>query len=554
MWLGKKDSPGIQVGARSRESRSSKRSSELSRKKTASGSGSALKNCCLLLLLVSLGLLACWPNVLTAAPISQSTQVSTPASSSKSSGSREMRIRLPNNWEPRSYQIPAWTYLENGGKHAELVWHRRAGKDELCLHRTAVAAYERVGNYWHMLPKQNQARRAIWQAVNPHTGKLRIDEAFPRDIRESTNDHEMLIRFRNGASWQVLGSDNFNSLVGSPPVGCVLSEWPLCDPASWGYLRPILLENGGWAIMNGTPRGRNHAYRTLQGALKEQGHFGQVLRASETGVFTAAQLDAEKRQLIQDYGVDYGESMYAQEYDCSFDAANLGAILGRWLTRAKANGRIHADTVFDADGAPVIISSDIGFRDTASWWFWQPRFDGFGMIKYIGESGLDADEWIEKIKETLTAQDYKLGHIYLPHDAKSKTFYARHSPHERFAKEFGWGKVTIVPMTSVSHRINAARRVIDKCHFDEAQTGEGLDGLVEWAFEYNEETKQFSKEPKHNWASHPADAFSYGAMMVEEMKLPEKPVVKPITDFRFGANMTFNELRDSVARSRRAEA
>ena len=109
-----------------------------------------------------------------------------------------MEINLPaNGWRPRAYQMPAWCYLERGGKHAELVWHRRSGKDDLALHWAATAAFERVGNYWHTLPKANQARKALWEAVNPHTGRRRIEEAFPREIRASTNDHEMLIRFRS---------------------------------------------------------------------------------------------------------------------------------------------------------------------------------------------------------------------------------------------------------------------------------------------------------------------------------------------------------------------
>ena len=76
-----------------------------------------------------------------------------------------MRVRLPNNWTPRPYQIPAWTYLENGGRHAELIWHRRAGKDAICMHWASVAAFERVANYWHMLPQAAQARKAVWDAV-----------------------------------------------------------------------------------------------------------------------------------------------------------------------------------------------------------------------------------------------------------------------------------------------------------------------------------------------------------------------------------------------------
>ena len=94
-----------------------------------------------------------------------------------------MRTRLPNNWKPRDYQLPAWKYLQEGGRHAELLWHRRSGKDDLCLNWAAVAAFQRVAGYWHMLPEYAQARKAIWDAINPHTGKRRIDEAFPKHLR-----------------------------------------------------------------------------------------------------------------------------------------------------------------------------------------------------------------------------------------------------------------------------------------------------------------------------------------------------------------------------------
>ena len=47
------------------------------------------------------------------------------------------------------------------------------------LHHCACAAHERVGNIWYLLPEYSQCRKAIWQAINPHTGKLRLDEAFP---------------------------------------------------------------------------------------------------------------------------------------------------------------------------------------------------------------------------------------------------------------------------------------------------------------------------------------------------------------------------------------
>ena len=94
-----------------------------------------------------------------------------------------MEITLPNQWRPRGYQRRLWNYLEGGGKRAVAVWHRRAGKDEVCLHWAACAALQRVGNYWHMLPEASQARKAIWDAINPHTGRRRIERHQQRASR-----------------------------------------------------------------------------------------------------------------------------------------------------------------------------------------------------------------------------------------------------------------------------------------------------------------------------------------------------------------------------------
>lgn len=155
-------------------------------------------------------------------------------------------VHIPGAWRPRAYQLALWRYLEGGGLRADVAAHRRWGKDEVALNWTAVAALQRQGAYWHLLPEASQGRKAIWDAVNPHTGRRRIDEAFPPELRSQTKDQEMFIRFRNGSTWQVVGSDNYNSLVGSPPAGVVFSEWALAKPDAWTYLRPILAENGGW--------------------------------------------------------------------------------------------------------------------------------------------------------------------------------------------------------------------------------------------------------------------------------------------------------------------
>ena len=169
-----------------------------------------------------------------------------------------MEITRPHNWRPRDYQIPMWRYMEHGGRRSVLLWHRRAGKDDNSLRYLASAAMEKTATYWYLLPKAVQVRRAIWEAVNPHTGKRRVIEAFPDAIVARTRDNEMTLTLANGSSVHFLGADNFDTLVGSPPYGIVFSEYSLTNPLSWAYLKPILEENGGWAIFNFTSVSYTH--------------------------------------------------------------------------------------------------------------------------------------------------------------------------------------------------------------------------------------------------------------------------------------------------------
>jgi len=431
-----------------------------------------------------------------------------------------LRIRLPNSWQPRPYQRPLWDYLERGGKTAVAVWHRRAGKDEVALHRTAVAAHERPGNYWHMLPQYEQARKAIWDAITPHTGLRRIDEAFPHELRKSTDNHGMKITFRCGAIWQVVGSDNFNSLMGSPPIGVIYSEWSLANPMAHGYISPILRENGGWALWIYTARGYNHGYSTFKGAQDNPAAFAQLLTVDDTGVIDKAALDDDLREKIALFGPDGGDALWRQEWWNDWSAANVHAILGAAVERAERAGRI---VDFEPDDAPVYVSCDIGFRDTAAFWFWQPKLGGFDLIDYMQGIGNDADDWIDLLRN----RGHEIAKIGLPHDARVKTFQSKHSTLERFLEAFGVKRVTIIAQSKKQDQINAARRVIERCRFHATKCDEGLHGLRSWSFDWDDEKRIRSREPRHDWASHPSDAYAYGAQWLEEMQAAEPPPPPP---------------------------
>lgn len=171
-----------------------------------------------------------------------------------------------------------------------------------------------------MLPLQTQVRKAIWTAVNPHTGIRRIDEAFPHEIRENTNDTEMFIRFKNGATWQCVGSDGYNNLVGAGVAGVTFSEWALCNPSAWGYIRPMIEENDGWAAFITTPRGRNHAkslYDMAKADMDKGGRwFAEVSSIQDTGALSPEQIKESMAEYIALYGEDLGQAQFEQEYNC----------------------------------------------------------------------------------------------------------------------------------------------------------------------------------------------------------------------------------------------
>ena len=180
-----------------------------------------------------------------------------------------MEVTIPNDWVPRDYQLPFWRYMQSGGKRAALVWNRRAGKDSCSLNWTASDALRNVGLYWHMAPEQNQVRKIVWDGIDKQ-GRRIIDQVFPEAIRAGVNRQDMRIELKNGSIWQCVGSDNYDSLVGANPRGVVFSEYAVGDPAAWDFIRPILLENDGWAIFPYTPRGQNHGEKLFEMAKKSE--------------------------------------------------------------------------------------------------------------------------------------------------------------------------------------------------------------------------------------------------------------------------------------------
>lgn len=209
------------------------------------------------------------------------------------------------------------------------------------------------GAYWHLFPRLVSAKRNIWHGVDPNSHTRFIDQAFPPAWRTYENDNDVFLRAHNGSTWQLGGSDAYDRLMGANVRGVVFSEWSLCDPMAWEYIRPILVENGGWAMFIYTFRGKNHAWQGFKKHVDNADWYAKLLTVADTRrvdgspVVTLEAIDKERRDGMS-------EAMIRQEFYCDPIAARPGAIYGGVMTALvdqKRLGRVAFDPAMPVTAA-----------------------------------------------------------------------------------------------------------------------------------------------------------------------------------------------------------
>lgn len=413
------------------------------------------------------------------------------------------KVTIPHNFTPRDYQLGVWNYMcadDKPGKRAVWVAHRRAGKDKTILNIVITKMLQRVGTYYYLFPTYKQGRQVIWEGIDKDGFKFM--DHIPKGIIKRKNDTTMMVELVNGSIFQVIGTDNYNRIVGTNPVGLALSEFSLQDPMAWNLMRPILAENGGWAIFNFTPRGQNHGYEILQSA-KTNKWYWEVLDAGKTRAIPQAILEQEKVQMKQLTGSD---SLYLQEFFCDFNVPIQGAFYEAQISKAYDEGRI--TTVPYERELPVHTAWDLGVGDSTTIWFYQQLGREIRIIDYLEDNGRGLDYYIKQLQN----KGYVYGDHYAPHDIKVREFGTGKTRME-IARKLGVD-FRLAPQVSVMDGITAARITFDRCYIDENRCAQGLNALKSYHKEFDDKKRIYKERPTHDWSSHGADAFRYLALSV----------------------------------------
>jgi phage terminase large subunit len=396
-------------------------------------------------------------------------------------GRRE--ITLP--YSPRKAFLP---FHNRTHRWACLVAHRRAGKTVAAINdiiRAAFMSRDLMPLFGFVAPYRSQAKSVVWEYLKHYSEPIAAD----------TNESELTVTLLNKSRIRLFGADNADAIRGLGFSGIYMDEFGDFKPSVWGnVIRPALSDRQGWAVFGGTPKGKNQFWEIRQTAqrLKDE-WFLLELPASRSGLLPDGELAAARAQLSKD--------QFDQEYECSFEAAILGAFYGQELREATDQGRI-CQIQYD-DAVPVHTAWDLGYRDDTAIWWYQVMRGEVHIIDYYAVSGAN----IAEIAAVVTGKPYRYGKHYLPHDARAKTLASGgKSVIEQLAEFLGINNMAIVPDLSVQDGIQAVRQMLPITWFDAERCNDGIEALRQYQREYDEDKKAFRQTPRHDWTSHPADA------------------------------------------------
>ena len=400
-----------------------------------------------------------------------------------------------NRFKLRPYQLPIADALINKGyKRIIAILPRRAGKDFVSFNLMIRKALEKIGTYFIVYPTYSQGRKILWDSST--IDGLRFLSFIPPELIESTNATEMKIRLVNGSLIQVVGSDNYDSLVGTNPLGCIFSEYALQDPRGYQFLRPALTANDGWAIFISTPRGKNSLWELWNIAIcNPNDWFAYKLTVDDTQHINIAEIQRE---------IDSGEMSHdlaMQEYWTSFEMGVEGAYYAKYIDKMRIKGQV--GIVPWEPAFKVHVALDIGVRDSTSM-IW---FQTVGQTVRIIDCYEKSKEGLEHYAKVIQQKPYQMGKYIAPHDIAVKEWGSGMTRIEK-AKHLGI-PFTVAPNISIEDGIEAVRSTFSKVWIDEKACAPLIKALENYRQEWDEKRKVYKAQPLHDKHSHFSDAFRY---------------------------------------------
>lgn len=376
-----------------------------------------------------------------------------------------------------------------------------SGKDITAFNLAIRQCLRKKCTVYYIFPTFRQARRVIWDAIM-NDGR-RILDFIPKEAIAAKNEQEMKIRFVNGSFLQLVGSNDYNALMGTNPYAAIFSEYALQDPRAYQFLRPILTANDGWALFISTPRGKNFLWDLYKIAENSPQWYCILQTVLDTKHISLEAIEQERLEGIM------SEDLIQQEYFCSFSMGVEGSYYLKYLDKLNFNGQI--GSVPWQPSYPVHTAWDIGVRDSTSIIFFQVLGNAIHVIDCYENNKEGLEHYIKVIKD----RPYQYGTHIAPHDIRVREFSSGMTRLDK-AQQLGIDFV-ISANLSIMDGIEAVRTVLPRCWFDEAKCKNLIKSLENYRQEYDHKRKVYQNRPLHDIHSHNADAMRYLAVNVSNL-------------------------------------
>jgi hypothetical protein len=227
--------------------------------------------------------------------------------------------------------------------------------------------------------------------------------------------------------------------------------------------------------------------------------FAALHKASETGLLSPEDLAAARREMSPE--------QYDQEFECSFEAAILGAYYGKELAAADREGRI-CDLTVDPS-YPVHTAWDIGLHDPTSVWFFQITGQGLRFIDFFESPDMS----VSAMRQVIADKGYWYGSHIGPHDMEHRSHgITELATLKQMYRSVGLDFI-IAHNTPLLNGVHSAKMMLPTCWFDAEKCKQGIEALQLYRQRQDPHTGTWSNIPVHDWTSHAADAFRYAAVM-----------------------------------------
>ena len=129
---------------------------------------------------------------------------------------------------------------------------------------------------------------------------------------------------------------------------------------------------------------------------------------------------------------------------------------------------------------------------------------------YYENTGEPISHYVQVIRDKERELKFQHGVAVLPHDARQRMLETGKN-RQQTIESLGL-KAEITPDHRVDDGIEAVRRMLPNCWFDDTRAEYGIDCLRMYRSEFDEKNNVLKPRPVHDWTSHGADAFRAGAM------------------------------------------